>query len=95
MRKLFFIMVIISILSIPVLSQVGGTPSSDYTIALMKKSTGDKIKAFEGYVKKYPATTNKYTKFAYYWLSVYYFDAKNLSIISLLRICFPSGSLCI
>jgi hypothetical protein len=79
MKKIFFVIVILSIVSIPVLSQAGGTASSDYTIALMKKSNGEKIKAFEGYIVKYPSVANKYTKFAHYWLAVYYYKAKKFS----------------
>jgi len=81
MRKYVFL-IILALVSIPVLSQQaqnGGTASSDYTIALMKKNNADIIKAFEGYIKKYPDTSNKYTKYAYYWLSISYFKAKKLS----------------
>lgn len=79
MRKLFLIMIIISIVTIPALTQSGGTATTDYINALQKKSPGEKITAFEGYIKKYPATTNRYTKLAYYWLAINYFDSKKLS----------------
>lgn len=43
----------------------------DYTTALQKKPGGERIAAFEAYIKNYPdAGQNVFTKLAYYWLTV-------------------------
>lgn len=54
-------------------------PSRDYTFALIKKSIGEKIDAFESYIIKYPNASNIYTKYSYYWLAIYYFKLTKLS----------------
>ncbi len=49
----------------------------DYTDAILKKTPLEKIKAFKAYIQKYPDTSQKFTKLAYYMLTVNYFHNKN------------------
>ncbi|MBN2400118.1 MAG: hypothetical protein JXI33_07235 [Candidatus Aminicenantes bacterium] len=50
----------------------------DYTTALTKKAGSERIAALETYIKNYPdAGKNVFTKLAYYWLTVDYYNAKN------------------
>lgn len=50
----------------------------DYTTALAKGSVAERISALEAYVKNYPdAAQNVFTKLAYYWLCVNYYNNKN------------------
>jgi tetratricopeptide (TPR) repeat protein len=50
----------------------------DYTTALAKTSAGERIAALEAYVKSYPdPVQNIFTKLAFYWLSVNYYNSKN------------------
>ncbi|MCK4836777.1 MAG: hypothetical protein KAT17_09065 [Candidatus Aminicenantes bacterium] len=49
----------------------------DYTDAILKKTPEKKIAAFKAYIKKYPDTSQKFTKLAYYMLTVNYFHNKN------------------
>jgi hypothetical protein len=53
--------------------------TQDYTTAILKKTPGEKIEAFKAYIKKYPDTSQKFTKLAYYMLTVNYFHNKNYS----------------
>jgi len=49
----------------------------DYTTALTKKGA-ERIAALESYIKTYPdATQNVFTKLAFYWLTVDYYNSKN------------------
>ena len=49
----------------------------DYTTALTKKGA-ERIAALETYIKNYPdASQNVFTKLAYYWLTVDYYNSKN------------------
>lgn len=47
--------------------------AQDYTNAILKKTPAEKIAAFKAYIKKYPDTSQKFTKLAYYMLTVNYF----------------------
>jgi len=50
----------------------------DYTTALAKASVGERIAALEAYIKNYPdPAQNVFTKLAYYWLTVNYYNNKN------------------
>lgn len=50
----------------------------DYTTALAKSSVGERIAALEAYIKNYPdPAQNVFTKLAYYWLTVNYYNNKN------------------
>jgi len=50
----------------------------DYTTALQKTPGDQRISAFREYVKKYPdANANIFTKLAYYWLTVDFYNTKN------------------
>jgi tetratricopeptide (TPR) repeat protein len=50
----------------------------DYTTALAKSSVGERIAALETYIKNYPdPAQNVFTKLAYYWLTVNYYNNKN------------------
>ena len=50
----------------------------DYTTALQKKPGGERIAAFESYIKNYPdPAQNVFTKLAYYWLTVDNYKTKN------------------
>lgn len=48
----------------------------EYTVALQKKGM-ERVKALEDYIKKYPdASANDFTKYAYYWLAIEYYNQK-------------------
>jgi tetratricopeptide (TPR) repeat protein len=50
----------------------------DYTTALQKKPGGERITAFEAYIKNYPdPAQNVFTKLAFYWLTVDNYNTKN------------------
>lgn len=50
----------------------------DYTTALQKKPGGERIAALETYIKNYPdPAQNVFTKLAYYFLTVDYYNIKN------------------
>jgi tetratricopeptide (TPR) repeat protein len=50
----------------------------DYTTALQKKPGGERITAFETYIRNYPdPVQNVFTKLAYYWLTVDNYNSKN------------------
>ena len=50
----------------------------DYTTALTKTSVAERIAALEAYIKNYPdPAQNVFTKLAYYWLTVNYYNNKN------------------
>lgn len=51
--------------------------TQDYTTAILKKTPGEKIAAFKTYIQKYPDTSQKFTKLAYYMLTVNYFHNKD------------------
>jgi len=47
--------------------------AQDYTEAILKKTPEEKVEAFKAYIQKYPETSQKFTKLAYYMLTVSYF----------------------
>jgi len=50
----------------------------DYTTSLTKTSVAERITALEAYIKNYPdPAQNVFTKLAYYWLTVNYYNNKN------------------
>ena len=51
--------------------------AQDYTNAVLKRTPEEKIAAFEEYIKKYPDTSQKFTKLAYYMLTVNHFYNKD------------------
>jgi len=53
------------------------TRTQDYTNAILKKTPQEKVNAFKAYIRKYPDTTQKFTKLAYYMLTVNYFHTKD------------------
>lgn len=81
--KQFILILILSIaLTIPIFTiqtsedeEISRT--QDYTNAILKKTPQEKINALQAYIKKYPDTNQKFTKLAYYMLTVSYFHEKN------------------
>lgn len=70
--------ILLLVMLVPVLhSQNMENAGIDYTTALEKKSGDSRIKALEGYIKKYPDTSNIFTKLAYYWLAFDSYNVKN------------------
>lgn len=51
--------------------------TQDYTSAILKKTPQEKITAFKAYIRKYPDTSLKFTKLAYYMLTINYFYVKD------------------
>ncbi len=81
MRKVILLVMISALLLLPLLGGQKDDPSvgytKDYIDAMQKKAGTDRINALKAYVKKYPDTTKQFTKLAYYWLALDYFQLKN------------------
>lgn len=77
MKKLIFMVLIAAaIIVIPCMGQDDVGYTKDYIDAMQKTGTA-RIDALQAYVKKYPDTTAQFTRLAYYWLALDYFNVKN------------------
>lgn len=78
MRKSLVVALIVLMLGAFAWSQNLENAGIDYTTALTKKGGAERITAFETYIKNYPdPAQNVFTKLAYYWLTVDYYNSKN------------------
>ncbi len=78
MRKLKTIALIIALAAALSWAQDMENAGIDYTTALQKKPGGERISAFETYIKNYPdPAQNVFTKLAYYWMTVDNYKVKN------------------
>ena len=82
MRRIIFIGLLAFMFILPCFAIQSGderelSRTRDYTDAILKKTPLEKIKAFKAYIQKYPDTSQKFTKLAYYMLTVNYFHNKN------------------
>jgi hypothetical protein len=78
MRRIILISVLALIFVIPCFSfqsdeDADIARAQDYTNAILKKTPVEKIDAFKEYIRKYPDTAQKFTRLAYYMLTVNYF----------------------
>ncbi len=78
MRKTLLVALIMLMVGAFAWSQNLENAGIDYTTALTKKGGPERISAFETYIKNYPdPAQNVFTKLAYYWLTVDYYNSKN------------------
>lgn len=82
MKRIIFIGLLIVMFILPCFSIQSDdereiSRTQDYTTAILKKTPAEKIQAFKAYIQKYPDTSQKFTKLAYYMLTVNYFHNKN------------------
>ena len=78
MRKTLLVALIMLMVGAFAWSQNLENAGIDYTTALTKKGGPERISAFESYIKNYPdPAQNVFTKLAYYWLTVDYYNSKN------------------
>jgi len=79
MKKLVFMVLIAAIAAFIVLPCFGQDDTGYTTeyIDAMQKQGPERINALKAYVKKYPDKGSSFTRLAYYWLALSYFDAKN------------------
>jgi tetratricopeptide (TPR) repeat protein len=78
MKKLRALALIVLLTGSFVVAQNMENAGIDYTTALAKSSVGERIAALEAYIKNYPdPAQNVFTKLAYYWLTVNYYNNKN------------------
>jgi len=80
MKKTIFLIFLFVWLALPVLSQKDNTEvelarTQEYINATIKQGE-EKISALQAYIKKFPETTQKWTKLAYYSMAVEYFQVK-------------------
>ena len=81
MKKLIFVMLMMLLIVLPGFSQQGDEDrevarTQDYIAAATKKGTA-KINALKAYIKKFPDTTQRWTRMAYYSLAIAYYENKN------------------
>lgn len=81
MKKLIFVMLMMLLIVLPGFSQQGDEDrevarTQDYIAAATKKGTA-KIDALKAYIKKFPDTTQRWTRMAYYSLAIAYYENKN------------------
>lgn len=76
MKKFIFMVLIAAIIVLPCIGQDDVGYTKDYIDAMQKQGTA-RINALKAYVKKYPDKEAQFTRLAYYWLALSYFDAKN------------------
>ncbi len=81
MKKLIYVILVTLFIAVPFLSAQADADleiarAQEY-IAAATKSGAAKISALNEYVKKFPDTKQKWTKLAYYQLTVGYFETKN------------------
>jgi hypothetical protein len=77
MKKLFFLILFSGLILFPCFGQEDVGYTKEYIDAMQKKAGVDRINALKAYVKKYPDTGSQFTRLAYYWLSLDYFQIKN------------------
>jgi len=78
MRKTVMVALIILLAGTLAWSQDMENAGIDYTTALTKKAGAERIAALETYIKNYPdPAQNIFTKLAYYFLTVDYYNIKN------------------
>ncbi len=80
MKKLIFVMLITLLIVLPGLSQQSDTDrevarTQDYIAAVTKKGAA-KIDALKAYIKKFPDTTQRWTRMAYYSLAIAYYEGE-------------------
>jgi len=80
MKKTFFLIFLFVWLVLPVLSQKDNTEvelarTQEYINATIKQGE-EKIAALQAYIKKFPETTQRWTKLAYYSMAIEYFQVK-------------------
>lgn len=78
MRKLIFLIVMAAMLMFSLSAQEDVNYTKDYIDAL-QKSGQERIDAMKSYIQKYPDTTSSFTRLAYYWLALDYYQTKNYS----------------
>lgn len=76
MKKLSLLILISFFVILPCLGQDDIGYTKDY-IDAMQKTGNDRIAALKAYIQKYPDTSSQFTRLAYYWLALDYFQAKN------------------
>jgi hypothetical protein len=76
MKKSILMVLIAVIIAIPCIGQDDVGYTKDYIDAMQKTGTA-RIDALQAYVKKYPDTTGQFTRLAYYWLALDFFNVKN------------------
>ncbi len=76
MKKLSFLILISFFIILPCLGQDDIGYTKDY-IDAMQKIGNDRIAALKSYIQKYPDQTSQFTRLAYYWLALDYFQAKS------------------
>lgn len=76
MKKLSFLILISFFIILPCLGQDDIGYTKDY-IDAMQKTGNERIAALKTYIQKYPDTSGQFTRLAYYWLALDYFQAKN------------------
>ncbi len=80
-KRPIFLIVILVMITLPILCQKDDTElelarTQEYIAATVKQGQ-EKIAALEAYIKKFPDTSQKWTKLAYYSMAVEYFQMKN------------------
>ncbi|MCP4154764.1 MAG: tetratricopeptide repeat protein, partial [bacterium] len=82
MRKLLFLVLVSALIALPLLSQNAAdkemSRTMDYVKASQLKGVA-KVNAMKAYVKKFPETSSKWTKLAYYQMALEYYILKNFS----------------
>ena len=76
MKKLSFLILISFFIILPCLGQDDLGYTKDY-IDAMQKTGNERISGLKAYIQKYPSTSGQFTRLAYYWLALDYFQAKN------------------
>jgi hypothetical protein len=81
MKKLIFVMLITLLIVLPGLTQQSDADrevarTQDYIAAATKQGAA-KISALKAYIKKFPDTTQRWTRMAYYSLAIAYYENKN------------------
>lgn len=77
MKKSVFLILVSALILFPCFGQEDVGYTKDYIDAMQKKAGVDRINALKTYVKKYPDTSGQFTRLAYYWLALDYFQIKN------------------
>ncbi len=80
MKKFILLLVVFALVALPSLADkkedLELARTQDYIAAATKQGQA-KVNALLAYIKKFPDTTQKWTKFAYYSLAIEYFQVKN------------------
>ncbi len=78
MRKALFLLAVTVLVVFPVFCQ-DVNYTKDYIDGMQKKSGPERLNAMKAYVKKYPDTSQKFTKLAYYWMAIDYLEVKDFA----------------